>query len=73
MARAARKRLKLDYDLKVDEIQQAFQSIGEEAKDFLEYVIVYDEDPGKRELARQILGYSRDVPKEAKIIKNVDD
>ena len=67
----ARKRLKLDYDLKPELVTKAFSGLGEDARDYLESIVVYEDDPGRRSLAREILGYAHNQP-ETKIKKNVE-
>lgn len=68
----AKRRLKFEYEFKPEQIAKAFSAIGEEAKDFLEHEIVYSNDPGRRDLAREILGYTQ--PREVtKVAKNVDE
>lgn len=68
------KRLKLSYEsIDSERLAKAFRGIGEDAKDFLEYEIVYGEDPGRRSLAREILGYAEPNQQETKIKKNVEE
>jgi hypothetical protein len=68
---ATRKRLKLEHEWTPEQITKAFRGIGEEAIDFLEHEIIYGEG-GRRELAREILGYAT-ARKESKITRNVED
>ena len=70
---ALKKRLKLNPEkVEPEQLVKAFRGLGEEAKDFLEYEIIYSEDQGRRALAREILGYTMDAP-ESKIKRNVEE
>lgn len=72
---AQRKRLKvdieLDYELRPDDIARAFSVIGEDAKNWLKSEIVYSEDAGRRQMAREILGWAINYQEVTKIKRNV--
>jgi len=65
--------IELDYDLDLTEISRAFAPIGEDARNWLKYEIVYGEDAGRRQMAREILGWADNRKEQAKIVQNVDE
>jgi hypothetical protein len=70
----AKPRRKLNWQMpNLDAAKNDFAALGPAARTYLEQVLIYDDDPGKRELAREILGYTLPPQPDPEVIRNVED
>ena len=70
----AGKRRKLSWQTpNLDAAKNDFAELGPAARAYLEQVLIYDDDKGRRELAREILGYTLPPHPDTEVIRNVED